>query len=368
MKFSSLSDNLKKAVSSVERVVSAKTTLPVLNNILVEAKDGKIKVVATDLDVGITYWLRGKVDQDGQTTMPVKLLSSYLGSTLGGKIQIDEKDSVINVEADGNQATINGVAADEFPAIPQVKGTEVAKTETLIIKDAIERTVFAAAKDMSRPVLTGVLMKFNGNQLTLVATDSFRLVEQKVNLKTKVAKNMDIIVPAKTLAELARIISDMAGEVAIIVSENQILFKGEDFEMISRLVEGEYPDYKQVMPKESKSRAVMEVSAFSSGLRSTGLFSHGSGTGVKIKTNQKDKEVVISASSAEVGSGVSHIPAKIEGEDTEINFNAKYVSDVLSVVDSQEIVLEVGDKLSPGVIKPTNTENYLYIVMPLRGE
>jgi len=368
MKFSSLSDNLKKAVNSVERVVSAKTTLPVLNNILVEAKDGKIKVVATDLDMGVTYWLRGKVDQDGQTTVPVKLLSSYLSSALGGKIQIDEKDSVISVEADGSQATINGVAADEFPVIPQVKGTEVAKIETIILKDAIERTVFAAAKDMGRPVLTGVLMKFSGSQLTLVATDSFRLVEQKINLKTKAAKNIDVIVPARTLTELARVISDIAGEVVIIVSESQILFKGDDFEVISRLVDGEYPDYRQVMPKEFKSRSVMKVGAFNSGLRSTGLFSYGSGAGVKIKTDQKKGEVTISASSAEVGSGVSRIPAKIEGEDTEINFNAKYVSDVLSVIDSAEIALEINDKLSPGVIKPTNTENYLYIVMPLRGE
>lgn len=368
MKFSSLSDNLKKAISSVERVVSVKTTLPVLNNVLVEAKNGKIRVVATDLDVGVTYWLRGKVDQDGQTTIPVKLLSGYLRSTLGGKIKIDEKDSIINIEADGSQATINGVAADEFPAIPQVKGTEVAKIETLILKNAIEKTVFAAAKDMSRPVLTGVLMKFSASQLTLVATDSFRLVEQKISLKSRVTQNADIIVPSRTLAELARIISDMAGEVSIIVSESQVLFKGEDFEMVSRLVEGEYPDYKQVTPKEFKSRSIMDADAFGSGLRSTGLFAYGSGTGVKIKTDQKKGEVIISASSAEVGSGVSRIPAKIEGEDTEINFNAKYVNDVLSVIDSQEIALEVGDKLSPGVIRPTNTENYLYIVMPLRGE
>ena len=367
MKVSCTQENLQKGLSIVGRLVGVRTTLPVLNNILLKTEKGRLKVSATDLEVGISTWIGAKVDQEGAITCPAKLLLDYINTNNDKKINLELKDLNLHLESEHYKANIKGIDASEFPLIPEVKKTQEIEVLTKDLANAISKTVIAAALDESRPVLAGIFVEAAADKMKMVATDSYRLAEQKINLGKKIDIKTSFILPQRTMIEVARILTDGAEKVKIYPSENQVEFVLGETVLVSRLIEGAFPDYEQIIPKNVKTKVQTKANEFSVALKMASLFARESANNIKLKITPPDKVEVL-AVSPHVGDNVSEVKGAISGDSLEIAFNAKFILDVLSVIGSEEITLELSNNLAPGILRGKTDPNYLYVIMPLRIE
>jgi DNA polymerase-3 subunit beta len=367
LKCSLLRENLQKAISAVSRLVSAKSTLPVLQNILIKSEEGRLKLAATDLEMGMIYFIGAKIDKNGAITVPAKIFSEFVAQNNDEKLDIEVKDGSLVVNSERYKANLRGISADEFPLIPEIKSPALFSLEAAVLREAIPQVVFAAASDESRPILSGVLFRIKDNTLKMVATDSYRLAEKSIELPAKVKGEISLIVPARTLLELARILSLVEGPVNISYSENQILFAvADEIQLISRLIEGQFPAYEQIIPKNYETEAIFETADLSAGIRVASIFARESANNVKLALSPKESLLNISAATLQVGENNSRVKGKIEGKENEISFNCKFVLDVLSVLKDDQVALGIAGKLSPGVIRPVGKEDYVYVIMPLR--
>lgn len=369
MKISILQENLNKALNTVGRIISTRSTLPILSHLLLKTQEGRLKVSATNLEIGVNFYVGGKIEKEGEITIPARLFSDFVASLPNEKIEIELKDLTLNCQTANYKANIKGIEASEFPLIPEIKKEKLLTVDAQELKEAILLTSIAASLEDTRPILTGVLLKFKADKLTLAATDSYRLAEKTVPLKEKVKKEAEVIIPVRSLQELARIIADSNyPEVDIYLEENQILFRVDSVELISRLIEGQFPNYKQIIPESYDTKAVLKKEDFISVVKVANLFARENANSVKINFNPKKNILEVSAIASQVGDNNSQSGAKIEGQETEIVFNAKYLLDVLANLSGKEVALEIGTKVNPtGLIRSTSDPNYLYIVMPLRG-
>jgi DNA polymerase-3 subunit beta len=366
MKLSCTKEKLNKGINIVSRIVSPRGTLPVLNNILIKTDKGRLKISATDLEIGINTWVGAKVDSEGGITIPSRLIADFVSTNNDETINLELKDTTLALKSDKYEAHIKGIEASEFPLIPEVKKDSAVSVKSKNFKELINQVVFSAALDETRPILTGILLSIKDNVLKLVATDSYRLSEKKYILDKKISEELNVIIPQRTMHELARILTDSEENVDIKVGENQIHFSFGDTQLVSRLIEGSYIDYTQIIPKKYETRTEIMVSEFANAIKMASLFARESANNIKLKIS-KDKVDII-AVSPQVGDNVSKVDAKTEGKDLEIAFNAKFILDVLSVIKEEKINLEVIDKMSAGVIKPVKDKNYIYLIMPLRVE
>ena len=366
MKVSCTQENLNRGLGIVSHMVGTRTTLPVLNNILLRTEKGRLKLAATDLEIGISTWIGGKVIKDGAVTCPARLISEFVTTNTDKTINLELKDATLNLTSEHFRANIKGIEASEFPLIPEVKGGISIEVGAADFREAILKTVFAAAIDETRPVLAGVDVILNKNELKLVATDSYRLAEKTINL-TKDSGNANFIVPARTLGEIGRLIDETVEKVEIRVGENQVEFKIGPTEVVSRLIEGSFPDYKQIIPTNIKTKIELATTQFSSAIKMASFFARETANNIKIAV-KKPKTIQVLAVSPQIGDNVSELVANFSGEELEIAFNAKFILDCLSVIGSSEVSLELSGALAPGLIRPTKIKNYLYIIMPLRIE
>ncbi|AKM82258.1 TPA: DNA polymerase III subunit beta [Candidatus Berkelbacteria bacterium] len=358
-------ENLAKGLGLVGRSVGTRTTLPVLNNILIKTEKGRLKLSATDLEIGIHTWVGAKVDEEGALTIPAKLLLDYINTNNDKTIDFSAKDLTLHLKSEHYKANIKGIDAAEFPLIPEVKKAESLEIPVASFLNAITKTLISTALDESRPVLAGVFFKAKGNTLKMVATDSYRLSEQTVILNKKIDNEVVFIVPQKTLAEVGRILSN-AGEVVIVsAGENQVEFKLGETILVSRLIEGTFPDYEQIIPKTVKTTVVVKASLFSNAIKMASLFARESANNIKLKIEAPDKVSVL-AVSPHLGDNTSEITGQVSGEGIEIAFNAKFLSDVLAVINSENVKLELSSNLAAGLIKAEKDNNFLYVIMPLR--
>lgn len=363
MKISVSLERFKKGLGAVEKIITSKSTLPVLNNVLIKVEDNQVVLSATDLEMGINYYLGGKVELAGSITVPGKILTNFINNLNEEKINLEVKDNILITKTDKSEATLNGISADEFPTIPKVDGKEILEINGQILKTALSQVSFSASFDESRPILTGVYFIVSDNELKMVATDSYRLAEKV--LKTPTKENVSFVVPNKTIQELQRVING-SEEIKIILSQNQVLFILPDMEITSRIIEGEYPDYKQIIPKNLKTQAVLSTHDLANNIKTASFFTRESSNNVKMSFKQG--LVDIEALSSQLGNFKSQLPAKVTGDDNEINFNFKYLLDALNGVGSEEVALELVGKLNPGVIKPGGDKaDITYIIMPLRN-
>lgn len=365
MKASVIQSKLAQALMTVSRTVNARNTLPILSYILLKAEKGRIKVSATNLEIGVNVYLGGKIDESGEISVPAKLFTEFVSSLSDEKITLALKEQNLNVKSESVESNFNCLSAEEFPLIPDIKGTASAKIGGAEFREAIGLVSFAAATDETRPVLSGILLKSADSTLILAATDSYRLAEKVVKLSKKPAKEMEAIVPAKTLIELSRILADYEGEVEIFLNENQVGFKVGDVELISRLIDGQFPNYVQIIPDETQTKSEVKTSEFIQSLKVAYLFARESANTIKITFNPKG-ELVLHSSAASVGDNVTKIKAKVSGIEGEISFNVRYLLDVLGALKDDTVKLEISGKLNPGVVKPTKTSDYIYILMPLK--
>lgn len=355
-------DKLKKALSGLERVVSGRSTLPILNNVLIRAQKDGVEISATDLEMGVKFFLGGKVEKEGVITVPGKTLSNFINNLHTDTISFTSKNHILSLQAGEVKANINGMSAEEFPVIPEVEGGKVVTIKTNLFKDLLSQVDFAASYEESRPILTGVYIVADDKTVTMAATDSYRLSEVKSN--EGLGESFAVVVPVRTLNELKRVLGDTE-KFELRVGENQIMVKTESITVVSRIIEGEYPNYQQIIPASSETKVEMEVQDLIDALKTASIFSIEESSSVKLNVTPTGVEVT--SQSSQLGNFSSQINAAVEGEGGEISFNAKYILDGLNSFTTPKCSFEFSSQGSPGVFKPSNTSGRVYIVMPLKS-
>jgi DNA polymerase-3 subunit beta len=373
MNVSVMQENLARGLQTVSRAVSSRATLPVLANVLLKTENAGLKLTATNLEIGINCWVPGKVAEEGEITVPAKLLTDLVSSLPNQRIDLvlSPKDRTLKLTCGNNRSSIKGIEADEFPVVAAIGETPATSVDARVLREALGEVVFAAASDESRPILTGVLTRLNGDSMTLAAADNYRIAVRTLTLDKPVSPEVVIVVPGRSYAELMRILPDAEAPIEITVTPNksQVLFHVEGIDLVSRLIEGQFPNYEPVIPTSHTSRAVIDRDAFLAGTRRASIFARDSANIVKIELGGDDGEatgVSITAHAADVGDNADSVDAAIEGTPTAIAFNARYLIDVLSNLGSDEAALELSGPLAPGVIRGIGKDDYVHVIMPVR--
>jgi len=366
MKLSCLQENLNRGLSVVGRAVATRTTLPITNNVLLATDQSRLKLAATNLEMAISCWIGAKVEEEGAITVPARLLTEFISSLPSEKVDISlsPQTKTLGLRCARFEARISGIDAKDFPPIPKVDGGIATKVEVEVLRQGINHVEFAAATEESRPVLTGVDAKFDGDLLTLAAADGFRLAVYKLPVPAPVSEKTEVIIPARTLAELNRLMADEeAVEITVNPSKGQALFRLKNVELVSQLIQGTFPNYAQLIPQSYNTKAVVSVSDFLRATKTASIFAR-DGSGI-VRLMIAPGKVVVSARSEEVGEDVGEIDAIVEGAEAKIAFNGKYLTDVLSVLREAQVTLETTSPSSPGVVRPVGVDNYIHVVMPM---
>jgi DNA polymerase-3 subunit beta len=363
-----MQENLARGLSVVSRAVSNRS-LPVLTNVLLKTEDGGLKLTATNLEIGITYWVPGKIEVDGATSVPARLLTDLVNSLPGGEpitLELGEGET-LHIRAGRFESNIKGIPADDFPTVQTAGERPITRVEQKVLRQALDETAFAAASDEARPILTGVLARFEGDQLTLAAADNYRIAVKRITVLDPVEET-SVVIPARALHELARVLSDTDDPVSIVLahSRNQLLFHIEGIDLVTRLIDGQYPNYQSVLPASHATRAVLDREELLRAVRPAALIAHESANIVKLGVGLDGDPGITVSANAEVGDHVGRVEAAVEGDGTTIAFNARFLADVLTNVDADQFALELNGPLSPGVFKPVGDDRYVHVVMPLR--
>jgi DNA polymerase-3 subunit beta len=363
-----MQENLARGLSVVSRAVSNRS-LPVLTNVLLKTEDGGLKLTATNLEIGITYWVPGKIETDGATSVPARLLTDLVNSLPGGEpIVLELTDGeTLHIQAGRFESNIKGIPAEDFPTVQTAGERPITRVPQKILRQALDETAFAAASDEARPILTGVLARFEGDQLTLAAADNYRIAVKTITVLDPVEET-SVVIPARALTELSRILADVDDPVSIVLahSRNQLLFHVEGIDLVTRLIDGQYPNYQSVLPATHATRAVLDREELLRAVRPAALIAHESANIVKLGVGLEGDPAITVSANAEVGDHIGRVEAAVEGDGTTIAFNARFLADVLTNVDAEQFALELNGPLSPGVFKPVGDDRYVHVVMPLR--
>ncbi|MFC1988093.1 DNA polymerase III subunit beta [Chloroflexota bacterium] len=373
MKLSCLQENISRGLSVVGRAVATRTTLPITNNVLLATDQSRLKLVATNLEMAVSYWTGAKVEEEGAITVPARLLTEFVNSLPNDKIDISlsPKTKTLELKCARFEARISGVDAKDFPPIPKIDEGITTTLEVEALRQGISQVVFAAASEESRPVLTGVDAQFDKDLLTLAAADGFRLAVYKLPLAKPVSQKTEVIIPARTLGELNRLMPDGEETITITVNpgKSQALFRMKDIELVSQLVQGTFPQYTQLIPQSYNTRAVVDVAEFLRATKTASIFARdGSGIVRLVMTSSGELtpgKMTVSARSEEIGDDVGEIDAVVDGEESKIAFNGKYLIEVLSALREPQVALETTNPSSPGLIRPVGVDNYIHVVMPM---
>lgn len=371
MNVSVMQENLARGLGIVGRAVSSRATLPVLANVLLKTENAGLKLTATNLEIGINCWVPGKVADEGEITVPAKLLADLVSSLPNQRIDLvfSPKDRSLKVTCGGSRSSIKGIEADEFPVVAAIGDSPATSADSRALRDALSEVVFAAATDESRPILTGVLTRLAGDTMTLAAADNYRIAVRTLTLAKPVSPEMTIVVPARSYAELMRILPDSDAPIEITVTPNksQVLFRVEGIDLLSRLIEGQFPNYEPVIPTDHTSSARVDREAFLSSARRASIFARDSANIVKVELGGEAGEgISITAHAADIGDAADTLAAILEGQATSIAFNARYLIDVLSNLGAEEASLELSGPLAPGVIRGVGRGDYVHVIMPVR--
>ncbi|HEX6538810.1 MAG TPA: DNA polymerase III subunit beta [Candidatus Dormibacteraeota bacterium] len=369
MKATVASSALSSALGLVTRAVSPRSTLPVLSNVLLETTESGLKVTATNLDLTISATVPATVLEEGRTTAPARLLTEYVSSLSDGPctMELDPATQVLRLSCGVHRANLHGIDAMEFPPLPRQEAATTIEVDSGKLQGAITQTVMAASADEASPVLTGTLLQIENGALTLAATDRHRLAVKTLQLDgAGEVPPVSVIVPARHLNEVARAINPNRPTVGIAFSEgrNQVFFTLKDVEISSRLIEGAYPNYAQVIPASTATTVSLPTAALLREARTAAVLARDAANPVRMQVGEGT--LTLRAQTAEVGDDEAPLTATVQGDDVQIAFNARYVLDALSVLDSDEVQLSFNGALHPGVIRPAGRDDYLCIIMPVR--
>ncbi|MFZ6026948.1 MAG: DNA polymerase III subunit beta [Chloroflexota bacterium] len=373
MKVSVLQENLAHGLSVVSRAVSPRSTLPVLANVLVATDEGRLRLSATNLELGITCWIGAKVEEEGATTVPARTFSDLVGTLPNDHVEmaLTVRTQTLNVHCSTSNTDIKGIDAQEFPPLPLPDLEDGIQLNVADLKEMVQQVAFAASTDEARPVLTGVLLHVVGNKLTLSAADGFRLSIRKAELSTPAPRPITAIIPARALIELARISSDSEQTLTMVLppARGQVIFRMKDAELTSQLIEGSFPDLEQVIPRAFRTRTIVSTAAFLKACKQAEIFaregSHIARINITAGGEMQPGTVEISGQAEERGFNQTKVDATVEGPDILIAFNVRFLREVLDIVKTPNVVLETTADNSPGLIKPVGDENFMHVIMPM---
>jgi DNA polymerase-3 subunit beta len=374
MRVSVLQENLYKGLSIVSRAIQSRPTLPILANVMLSTDDARLQLSATNLELGITAWIGAKVEQDGAITVPAKTLQELV-STLPPErvdIDLDVRTLTMHLRCGARSANIKGMDAAEFPRVPEFDAAHAIAVKGTVFKEMIDQVVFAAAKEDNRPILTGILMRFEGDVLTLAAADGYRLSVRTTELEFNAGDREPLIVPSRTLQELSRIISDEDEDVLIGLPDGrgQVMFGLRSVVIVSQLIEGKFPDYEAIIPRNYETSILAYTDDLLAACKSSEVFAKDSANTAKILVEPSGMpnvpgKVTVAGQSQEKGDAEAPLDASIEGRSMEIAFNIRYLIDVLNVIREDQVVLETSGPTAPGVVRPDGRDDFIHVIMPM---
>ncbi len=373
MQFSCNQDTFAKYLNIVSRVVNSKPGLPILNNILFEAKNGKVHLTATDLEIGINTWIGADVQSEGRVTVPAKQLSEFVHSIPSEKVDVSLDKQMVTVATVNNNAEFHTIPSDDYPHVVTVdKEAPILKIPQSDLLKSVKRVAFAAASDDVKPVLTGVRIEIEGKSVSFVSADGLRLSKQTIKVKSESTKDVNLLVPVKALQELAFVVSEMGMDdkemvsLYVVEDRNQVVFRFGDVDIVSRLIDGQYPEYKQIIPTGFKTQVTAKKDDFASALKVTNIIARSVlGNKIILDLEPKDNVVALSASQSEVGSNRSIFEGAMEGNSIKIAFSARFLGDMLTNLDGEELVLECSEPVKPGVFKIKGDDDFIHLIMPM---
>jgi DNA polymerase III subunit beta len=357
-------ENLSRALGAVSKVASSRNALPILSNVLLKTVDGRLHVSATNLDIGITQFTGAKITEDGAITVPARLMNDFVSSLPQGTITLETEGQKLHIRTEKYVSTINGVSAEEFPVLPALEGGKQWECDAQELKKALSRVIFAASSDETRPVLTGVYLFDDGASVTLAATDSYRLAEKKLK---KANQPLSMLVPATAFQDVARIIGDTEGDLIVQYDDQQLRFLLPSGEVVSRQLEGSYPEYQKLIPTEFKNRAHVMKEDFLNITKVSSLFARESAGSVTLEIDPLKQQVSIRAIASQLGDNTAEAPAKIDGDGGKVTLNSRYILDALAAFSGKEVVFSFNDKLGACVLTSDEDEGYKHVIMPLRS-
>jgi DNA polymerase-3 subunit beta len=377
MKVTVLQENLARGLGIVSRAVSPRSTLPVLANILIATDEGRLRLSATNLELGITCWIGAKIQEEGSTTVPARTFSDLV-STLSDKqvdMSLTVRTQTLNLKSGASNTDLKCIDAQEFPPMPVADFSQGLEINVADIKEMIQQVVFAASTDDARPILTGVLVSVHGDQITLAAADGFRLSVRKGSLSSPAARPINAVIPARALSELARIAGDGDKTLKMVMppGRGQVIFRLSDVELVSQLIEGSFPDYEQIIPRRCETRSVLATTAFLKACKQAEIFAREGSHIARLNINPggelRPGTVEISGQSEETGYNQNVVDASIEGPSLLIAFNVRFLREVLDVIKTPNVALETAAETLPGVIRPVGVPEaqaeFLHVIMPM---
>lgn len=368
MKFTCTQENLVAGLTAVSHIAGKTTTLPILKNLLISAEADGVTLSTTNLEIGMTTKIRGKIEKPGSFTVQARLLHEYLSLLGTGNVEFNLEENDLKVSSKTSQTVLKGLPAEDFPVIPKVQDGTTVVISTAVFKQALGQVVFSVASDDARPELNGVLFHLNANNLILAATDSYRLAEVLIPLNTS-KEEQRLIVPSRSLLELLRILPE-DGEVVLRVGENQISFTVNDTELISRLIEGQFPDYTQIIPEGFTTTLTLNTTTLAKAIRQVSLFCKSGINDVTLLYKENVDGLTLSAANSQVGTSETKLPAEISGGGGDIVFNWRYLLDGVNALHTEEADLQLNNSKSPGLLIPKGTQKngptYRYLIMPIR--
>jgi len=365
MKVICTQENLKSGLLTVGRIISSSNSLPILNNILIKTENGLLKISSTNLEIAITTHIRCKVEEDGEITVLCKTISELVNNLPNKNIVLTSQQSGVEIETENYHTTIKTLPAEDFPLIPVIESRESFSLDAQELKNAIEQVVFAAAVNQTQPEIAGVLLSREGKELKIAATDRYRLAEKKITLETSVQNNQETIVPQKTLIEISRIVGNQKGIVVVVINETQISLQFNDTHIISRLVDGQYPPYKEIIPTIFNTTITTDKSSLVSALRAGSIFSQNNNS-VKFSYNPETQKLILSTESQDLGKSVVEIPSTVDGAGGDLILNHHYLLDCLGSIETKNVIIKIVDDNSPSLVFPEAKNDYMYLVMPIK--
>lgn len=363
MKLKVTQENLNKALGLVARVANTRGTLPILSNVLLKITDNRLSVAATNLDIAISCELGAQVQAEGSLTVPARLFQDLVNGLPSGVIELEQDEQRLKITTDSYKSVINGVAADEFPVMPAIEGGTSWRIPGPVLKRGLQQVLMAASNDESRPVLTGVLFQTVDGVLYAAATDSYRLAEKRlITLK----QDVKLLIPATALHDVLRIINDYEDELEVVHDDQQVQFRAGDVELVARLIEGNYPDYRKLVPASFATTANMSRSEFVNIVKVSSLFARESAGSIVVSVDEPSESIWIHAVASQLGENNATLKVDAKGSGS-ITLNSRYLLDALQAMEAKSVRIGFNGKLEAVMLTDVENDDYLHIIMPLKS-
>jgi len=366
MKVICTQENLKTGLMAVGRIISSSNSLPILSNVLIKTENSLLKLSSTNLEIAITTFVRCKVEEEGEITVSCKTISDLVNNLPNKNITLFSSTGQVNIETENYRTFIKTLPTDEFPLIPTIESTDPLSLDGQEFKNSLDQVVFAASTNQTQPEMSGILLDLDTNILKLAATDRYRLAEKQVMLPKKCLVSQQVIVPQKTVLEISRIIGSQKGNVEIVFSDTQVSFRFNDTNVISRVVDGQYPEYKQIIPTSFITEVVTKKQPLINALKTAGIFTQNTNS-VKLEYSQEEQVLILNTESQDVGKSEVRLSSEVKGKTGSLILNHRYVLDCLNVIETEQVLIKIIDDSSPSVITPEGKKDYFYLVMPIKS-